>query len=156
MNLKLLNIILAGTVVGLCFELKRKKHNMEQIQYDNTKKKYMCDIMETWINNKKDDSTMAKYLLNRKINSVAIYGLGNIGQTLINELCNCDVEIKYGIDKNWELYCENFKVISPEETLDEVDAIIVTPIMEFDSIKERLSKRTSVPIVSIEEVIDMM
>ena len=43
-----------------------------------------------------------------------------------------------------------------EENLPEVDAIVVTPVYYFGEIQGSLSGKTEVPIISIEDIINVM
>ncbi|MDE7430772.1 MAG: hypothetical protein K2N34_02480, partial [Lachnospiraceae bacterium] len=65
-----------------------------------------------------------------------------------------DVEIKYGIDKNKNRCQTDLDIVSPDDNLEKVDAIIVTAIYYFDAIKAELSKKTNIAIISLEEVLD--
>lgn len=44
-------------------------------------------------------------------------------------------------------------IYRPDEMLPEIDAVIVTPVWDFDQIKEQLVNRVKCPIISLEEVI---
>jgi hypothetical protein len=44
-------------------------------------------------------------------------------------------------------------VYSPEDSLKEVDAIVVTAIASFDEIKGNLSSKVDCPIISLEKIL---
>lgn len=48
------------------------------------------------------------------------------------------------------------EVKSMEDDLEEVDAVIVTPIFYFNSIEEKLEEIFDCPIISFEEVLEHM
>ena len=75
------------------------------------------------------------------------------GETFADELQGSDVKIKYGIDKKADTIYAEFDVISPDEELEEVDAIVVTSITFFDEIEELLSKKVDCPIISLEDIL---
>jgi hypothetical protein len=121
-------------------------------------KKYY-KLLNMWICNKNSDITIEKYLKNNMIKNVAIYGIGDIGVRVFEELKNSpDINIKYFIDKsivNSKSAIDNINVIPLDERfLDEVDAIIITPIYCFDSIRDQIREICiKVKILSIEEII---
>ena len=85
---------------------------------------------------------------------IAIYGMGEFANRLMEELKNSDVEVVYGIDKD---VCNSTSrvrnVYSLNDDLPQVDAIVVTPFYDMKSIKCDLKKKVDCPIVSLEEVI---
>ena len=50
------------------------------------------------------------------------------GETLAEELADTEVEIRYGIDQKCEFIYANFNIVSVEDELEEVDAVIVTAV----------------------------
>ena len=71
----------------------------------------------------------------------------------MDELEGSGITIKYGIDQRASNIYEEFDVVSPEDELEEVDAIVVTPIKFFDEIEERLSEKVNCPIISLEDIL---
>lgn len=58
-----------------------------------------------------------------------------IGQRLYEELKDTGVEVVYGIDKNSDKIYADIDIVTPEDDLEEVDAIIVTAFYFFDEIE---------------------
>ena len=75
------------------------------------------------------------------------------GETLVEELKNSKIVIKYGIDQNADKIYAEFDVISPDDEFDEVDAIVVTSITFFDEIEKMLSEKVTCPIISLEDIL---
>ncbi len=44
-------------------------------------------------------------------------------------------------------------MISPEDELPDVDAVIVTAITFFDEIEEKLTEKISCPVLSLEDIL---
>ena len=85
---------------------------------------------------------------------IAIYGYAEFGQRLHDELRDSEVEVKYIIDRSMFSGSLNMlPIYRPDEMLPEIDAVIVTPVWDFDQIKEQLVNRVKCPIISLEEVI---
>lgn len=111
------------------------------------------NIVCHWMAHKQKGITLDKYLKQKNYHSIAIYGMGTLGGLLYEDLKNSDIEIKYGIDLDSFCKYPGLNIIEPKDKFEEVDAIIVTPVLAFNAIKGTLSSKTEIPIVSIEEVI---
>ncbi len=110
-------------------------------------------LMNQWVQVKQDGKVLAGYFEENGYKNIAVYGMNFVGQTLCKELANSSVEIKYAIDKNAENIYADCEVITMEDNLEEVDAIIVTPIYYFDEIEEKLAEKVDCPIISIADII---
>lgn len=97
---------------------------------------------------------LEEYFLKKNYKNIAVYGIKNIGERLLEELRYSQIHIKYAIDRNAEQICSDVDVVLPNSQLQEVDAIVVTAIFFFEEIKEDLSKRIKCPIISFDEVLD--
>lgn len=112
-----------------------------------------------WIYNLQKGYDISSYLKTRSIQTVSIYGMGNLAEALINELSGADIQVVCGIDQNAENYLGlgvEFPVITPDKVNGEemADAIIVTPIFAYDDIVTILRKNgIKSLILSLEEVI---
>ena len=110
-------------------------------------------IMNQWMLLKQDGTSLEKYFEQKGYRSIAIYGMGRMGVMLYEDLKDSHIQVKYGIDQDISCTYSGLNIIQPEDTLDKVDVIIVTPFSIFDEIKELLSEKTDIPVVSIEEMI---
>lgn len=93
---------------------------------------------------------------NVSFSKIAIYGIGDLGKCLVEELREEGIEIGYIIDKRASQIKEfdNIKVFNPDEELPSTDLIIVTAIFYFDEIAYELKKKVSCPIISLEEIVN--
>lgn len=103
------------------------------------------------------EDTIARWLLKKGIIKVAIYGMGNFGKCLADRLQNGGIEVVCGIDKK-QLVFRNVPVVSLRQfrgEYSEVDAIIVTPLYEFNIIAEQINsvKEKAYMCISIEELL---
>lgn len=106
-----------------------------------------------WMSHKQMGNSLEQYFDRKGYQSIAIYGMGRMGNMLYDDLKISNIEVKYGIDKDPYCTCLDLDIIEPEDKFEKVDVIVVTPIIVYDEIKEMLSKKTEIPIISIEEVI---
>ena len=84
--------------------------------------------------------------------TVAVYGMGRVGETLIKELTDSDISVKYAIDQSAGKNSEGF-IVSPDSALECVDVVVVTPIASYGEIKLKLKEKMNCPIVSIEDIL---
>ncbi len=110
-------------------------------------------MMNQWVKIKQEGKNLSSYFEEAGYHEIAIYGMSYAGETLIEELKNSDVKIKYGIDKNADKIYAEFDVVSPDDALIEVDAIVVTSITFFDEIEEHLREKIDCPIISLEDIL---
>ncbi len=110
-------------------------------------------MMNQWVKVKQHGKNVADYLLSNGYKKIAIYGMSYVGETLLEELKDTEVTIAYGIDKNFDNIYSNIKIISDDDEMDAVDAVIVTPISFFDDIEDKLNDKLDCPIISIEDIL---
>jgi len=142
--------------VGIIFLLWNKnKKNIEEERKRTQKFKDYYNLLNRWLIVKQQGDSIEQLILQKGYSEIAIYGMGEIGQRLVKELDGCEkVSIKYAMDKSNGFNYEGFPVVATilGNDISTVDAIIVTPIFDFESIKRELRKNTKIPILSIEEL----
>lgn len=110
-------------------------------------------MMNQWVKVKQENKSIAEYLENNGYRQIAIYGMNYVGETLLAELEDTNVKVKYAIDKNADHIYSDVDIISPEDDFDEVDAVIVTPITFFDEIQELILEKLDCPVLSMEDIL---
>lgn len=155
MNKRVLAIVsfLGGVVIGVAggsyFKGKIISKSNERIN----KFKSYYNILNQWIVLDHEGKKLEQYFINNNYMKIAVYGMGEIGNRLYEELKNSSVKIDYVIDKNAESAYSELEIFSPEDMLGEVDAVIVTTAFAFEEIRDELSKKCNCPIVSLEDVV---
>ena len=80
--------------------------------------------------------------------------MGELGKHLIVQLEKSSFPVVYTIQRDVINYNgTDFDLIKDINSVPKADAIVVTPLMEYTSIKEKLEKLTNSSIISLEEVI---
>lgn len=144
----ILGLLLAETM-QLKKEIKLRKRN--KILSD--KHFALFVLMNQWVCAKQKGKSIAEYLIRKEYYNVAIYGMSYVGNTLVEELKNTDVNVVYGIDQETNVIYTDVNVVCKDEITNDVDAIIVTAITCFNEIKDDLAKRTSATILSLEDIL---
>lgn len=116
-------------------------------------RKYLVAI--DWLMLKQNGKSIASYFERNNYKNIAIYGMGEFGLLLCNELENEDINVVFTMDSERILPYNNIPMISIEQLkdMDDVDAIVVTPVFAFNKIKTQLEKNVKYPIISLEEVV---
>lgn len=136
--------VVAGNVQGKTIEKKSEKVDKFKAYYN---------LLNQWLSLRQEGKTLEKYFADNNIKTIAIYGMGELGNRLFDELKNSTVTVKYAIDKNAESTYSEIEVIDPENDFEPVDAIIVTAVFAYDKIEEMLREKTDIQILSLEDVV---
>jgi len=136
--------------VGVSY-FKNKKIVEKEGKVDKFKDYY--NLLNQWLMNKNEGKKIEKYFLDNGYKTIAIYGMGELGNRLYEELKDSEIDVKYAIDKNAESTYSELTVIDLDEDMEPVDVILVTAFFAFEEIQETLEEKVDYPIVSIEDVI---
>ncbi len=116
----------------------------------------VISAFSSWMKNKQSGKSITTFLEKNHFYNIAIYGMHHLGEVLLKELQEKNITVSYAIDKNADTMKTSIKMFRPDEELDEVDAIIVTPIFYFDEIERQLSRKVKCAIISLKDVIENM
>lgn len=97
-----------------------------------------------------DKSAFYQYFNKKGIESVAVYGIGQLGKLLINQLLKENIKIEYTVDQYFPRIQENLPMYRPSEELPDVDIMIVTAY-DLGDIVERLESKGLKNVVYIED-----
>lgn len=110
-------------------------------------------MMNQWVKVKQENKSISEYLEKNGYKEIAIYGMNYVGETLLSELENSNIVVKYGIDRNAAAIFSDIDVLTPDDELAPVDAVIVTAITFFDVIEEKLSQKLDCAILSMDDIL---
>lgn len=120
--------------------------NPEEVQKRRQKEK---DLLEKWEEKKKDIGYLERELRLKNIKSVAIYGYAELGKKLEEELEKTKICVKYLIDQKAPLLSAQKPIYTLEDTLERVDAVIVTPIDLYESIYRQIEEKCNAEILDL-------
>lgn len=129
-----------GKEVKRLFVQERKEH-------------FMYEFMNRWLMLKQQGISLSLFFAHKKIKTIAIYGVHNMGQRLYDELLSSGITVKYGIDRSPQKAKWGVPVLHPNDALEMVDAVVITPVFDFLEIRDNLSVTLPCPMFSIEEVL---
>ena len=142
-----------GAAIGAGTTKKVLTDKAKLIQKFSDKHLALYLMMNQWVQVKQEGKNLADYMERNNYRTIAIYGMSYAGERLLEELRDSNIMVKYGIDKNADKLYSDVDIVSPDEELEEVDAVIVTPIYFMDEIEEELSEKLSCPILSLEDIL---
>lgn len=153
--------IAIGGVVGYVVAKKEaNKDSQEELNRKQLRINKFYDYFQLtnhWLMLKNSGKSLEKFFADKGVRTIAIYGMGELGHRLAEELENgTSIEIKYAIDRKEEAAISDYEVVSIDSELQEVDMIVVTPLFDYYAIEERLHEVCDYEIVSLEEVIDYL
>lgn len=143
-----------GVGVPVYYAIGWQQKCIDRWREETKKQRAMFLLMSQWTNLKQEGRNLEEYFIHNEYKKIAIYGMGVIGQQLVKELRDSNIEVAYGIDRSGELEFENLNVQTMEDDLENVDLIVVTVIKGFDAIQEDLRKKVDCPIIGIEDVLN--
>lgn len=142
--------IIAGGTAIYCIQRKKIKENRKKVY----KFKYYYEVWDAWLALRNKKKSLYSYFEKREYQTIAIYGLGEMGKRLCEELKDTSISVKYAIDKRANDIYYSFDIVDPEAELEKVDVIVVTAVFDFDNIYEVLSQKTDCPIVSLADIVN--
>lgn len=150
-----IGVLASGFMIGVLFIIYRCGYIVESSKKRADKFQTYFNFMDQWLEYKEQDAHFAKYFHKKNISSVAIYGMGKIGKHLKYELESEGVDLRYVIDESDAALYNNLPHYNLKDRLPLVDAVIVTPINEYEDIKKKILENNSkLKVILISEIID--
>lgn len=111
-------------------------------------------LLDRWLTCKEQNYSFEDYFIKNNIKTAAIYGMGQIGKHLKYELETAGIEVSYVIDEGESVIYGKERHYNLRDDLPLVDIVIVTPVNEFEEIKNNiLDKNRILNVVSVNSVI---
>ncbi len=155
MNKGLIAVVsaLTGAAVGAAAVGKISTDANFRIRNTSDKHLGLFLLMNRWVQVKQEGKNLSSYFESNGYKKIAIYGMSYAGERLLEELKNTQTEVEYGIDRNADALYADITIVSPDEELKEVDAVVVTSIFYMDEVEKTLSEKLSCPILSLEDIL---
>lgn len=110
-------------------------------------------MMNQWVKVKQDGKNLASYFEENGHKKIAVYGMSYAGETLVDELRGSNIQVAYGIDRKADNIYADIDIVTMDDVLEKVDAVVVTAITFFDEIEVKLSEKIDCPIISLEDIL---
>lgn len=146
-----LKVIWYENLKAILKEIKGK--NVDNLLSLSNKNNMQFQMMNQWVKVKQKKNNLSVYFEERGYHRIAIYGMGIISETLLDELQKTNVEVVYGIDRNAHKIYAEINVLSIDASLPSVDAVVVTIVESYDKVAQSLKEKIGCPIISLRDVI---
>lgn len=138
--------------IGLIINYHRE--NEKKYEENLRRKASFYSLLSRWMEKKLAGESAAARLLQMGYHSVAIYGAGKHGKFLYEDIKNSEVEVRYFIDKNKNAMPESgLTVYTIDEELPAVDAIIITPYLEQQTVIQELRQKGDYVFLPLDQLI---
>lgn len=144
---------LAGAGIGAVVAEKVMNKKVDKWQQMSDKHLDLFLMMNQWVHVKQKGKNLSEYFERNNYRNIAIYGMSYVGETLLDELKDFGICVKYGIDKRAGRISQEIDMVTMEDDLQEVDAVVVTVITFFNEIAEALEKKLDCPVLSLEDIL---
>lgn len=132
---------------------------MEQGYRQTEKYRIFYEMTYEWMNGSKTGRNLADWIVNNGYQTVAIYGMGPLGQMVYLDLCECkDLQVKYGLDRRSGIVSKGLKIYNIESCPESVELIIVTAVMSYEEIKAEIGEKLdfSCQLISLMQLVEEM
>lgn len=154
----LVSFLLGVIIMLVNSQLEKRKKALQPSEKNDEllKWKEFYRIFNQWLLLKQKGNGLDAYFTCRNYERIAVYGMKELGERLIDELKDTSILVVYGIDKNAKNLKKNFPMYTMQDNLPEVDIIVVTAVHYYAEIKEELNSICSYPVVSLTEVVETL
>lgn len=143
----------AGIILGMiCCNRMRKKQIIEKTDYGKKMSEYY-HLLNQWLTIRQEGHNLAEYFKEQGYETIAIYGMKELGERLYEELKETDIKVQFGIDKSITQTVCDLEIVNISNIPEEVDVIVVTATYYYGEIVAELAKIVDCPTVSLEDVV---
>lgn len=111
-------------------------------------------VYDAWSSKLINSEYISMNLIERGYRDIAIYGFAELGKLLFKDAEKVGIRVSYVMDKQKKGWVnDTIPIVYPREGLMKVDAIVVTAITYFESIKKELDTLGYSNVISLKELI---
>lgn len=146
---KAIVIFLGGIGIGVGISNVMSKQNKKKTE----KYSRFYRLYESWLMLKLCGGKLVDFFNKNGIKSIAVYGYGSVGRTLVKELETTDIKITGIIDRKKTTKTDGISLYSPDDAFPDTDAIVITPFVDEKEIEDSLRKKYNGKILYIEDIV---
>lgn len=109
-----------------------------------------------WLQARQKGITLGDYFMRFNIRTVAIYGMGQMGCRVYDELEKTEIQVKYVMDRRLDQLTRITELVNPENELPEVDAIIVTVLSQERELVDWLKQKCDYEVLGLSQIISQL
>lgn len=142
-----------GIAAGRLLNAKNEKVKYKELKERLAKFEDYFAITNKWLKNRNQNISVSDYFRKNHYERIAIYGMGELGKRLYEELSAEGIQVKGVFDRNAQRLDPVLNVYSLDKPIPEVDVVVITPTFDYETIEEQIKKIASCKIVSIADVV---
>lgn len=144
---------LAGALLGVGFAGNAAYKKVNELEEKSERYLALYRMMDKWMEVKQEGKNLSMYFQKWGYTRIAIYGMSRAGRTLYNELEKTEITVVYGIDRCAESLYADVDIYTLDDSLEQVDAVVVTAISYFEEIKKDILAKMDCPVISLEDIL---
>lgn len=148
-------ILILGIALGIGIDRVNLKKVLQEKEKDLERYRENFFVMGEWLTMFERKQTIVAALKKRGITNVGIYGMGILGSHLYKQLEKSEIKVTYLIDRNDIKGVYSAEVVKPNQILKNTDAVIVTPVYQFENIKRAIQEYNTMDVISLKTLINM-
>lgn len=130
------------------YELPESLRQIHIKELDNYKRAFL--LYKKWIASELAGVSPIEFFVKKRIKRIAVYGAGDLGNSLETLMKTTDIKVCFFIDQNAEYIISGLPVYRKEKIQGDVDAIIMT--IKNNAIVKELEKKVKCPVYDIDDI----
>ncbi|SFQ11388.1 hypothetical protein SAMN04487928_11935 [Butyrivibrio proteoclasticus] len=136
--------------------IRKLLNYISKVNIDIEKKICYINLYNMWISQYIQQKKISDFVVKNGYKNIAIYGWGDLGKRLYDELIqNSEINLRYIVDradiKEINSLCKCVK--NANDINEKIDLLIITPFIEFDTIKDSINNDKIMQIFSLEDLV---
>lgn len=144
--------IILSFLAGVVFSALRIRKILKEYDESSQKNRRLFLSTLSILNCETKGNGLCSYLKDNGYKDIAIYGMGELGITVYELLCDEGINIKYCIDKRANELSLDIPIVDPDEIEENVDAILITTIGYFEEISTKIREKIDSPIITLDTI----
>lgn len=139
--------------------LKNSDSLVMQLYQQKEKYQIFYELTYDWMKGVIAGKNITDWIVENGYHTVAIYGMGELGQMVYSDLCRCeDLQVRYGLDRRSNIESKELSIYHPDNCPEPVELIIVTAVTAFEEVRAEISEKLdfSYKLVSLMQLIEKM
>lgn len=110
-------------------------------------------ILKRWLMLYQKNIHLADFFRKKLIKTIAIYGMGDLGELTLQDLRDSSVKVLYGIDQRAKQLQSTVPVLRLEEISEQVDMVIITAKVDYYDIRNNILQHMECGIMTLEDIL---
>lgn len=146
-------LMVASAAAGAVYVGVQEEKRLDKMEETNRKNICFYNLLIEWLSLRQQGVNLKEYFEFNGYKTIAVYGMKELGERLVDELKDTGIEVKYVVDRNKDMVVTDLPKYTPDEELPEVDVMVVTAVYYYNDIAEEMEEKVPFHIVSLEDVV---